>query len=1223
MRNDSTLARLEPLRALRAAALALPLAFGLAAPAAAEAPAFSMTDTKYAAPGIQLSVPAEFAFDNAGTNPRFTAAEFSTTEYYDRHALEEVESYEGVLVLRAKTSAELNALAAPPPSPFTVTVDVTMTNDEGQTASGTITFETAYERDGPEQPDETETAPTFTETEPRVAPPGQLVSITPRNAFDDAGTNPRITAAEFSTTNYYDVHLLTTSGVNEGIVFVQAKTAADLNALAAPPSSPFTVAVDVTMANDEGQTASGTLIFETVYERDEPEEEVAAGPTHKAGELWGAPPGEPMYASAEEAFDNAGTNPRFTAAVFSTSEYYNQQYLSNGKVWVEAKTAAELSALPSPPPSRFVVTVDVTMTNDEGQTATGTVTFVTTYVRVEPEEEVAAGPTPRDNALVWDAGPGQVAVATPHWVFDNVGTNPVFTAVEFSTTEYYNEHYITDGMVWVEAKTAAELNALPSPPPSPFEVTANATMTNDEGQTAVGTLIFSTTYDRVEPEEEEASEPVGPAPTLNNLANSGTILYPTSGGTTSYYWAHLLFHNPGTNPKFTHVTFSTTDYFSSSGIGPDGQIWMTTSMEHLNSLESLPTNPVTVVLTMTMTNDEGHTVTDTATHTVSWVEPEPEEEEEPTDTYARELPPGGGLAIPVLEKFPFEGTNVRISNYQWSTLEYYDPSFTAVVRGNAISVPTVWAAAKTSAELNALASPPPSPFTVDLTFTLTNNEGDTFDGTFRFTTTYDRVEPEEEEAGPTQKAGQIYWEAPHGELMDASAEEAFDNAGTNPRFTAAVFSTTEYYNKHYLSNGMVWVEVKTAAELNALPTPPPSPFTVTVDVTMTNDEGQTATGTVTFRTTYDRDEEEETEEEEEPTDTYARELPPGGGLSIGVLEKFPFEGTNVRISNYQWSTLEYYDPSRTGVRRGNAISDPRVWAAAKTSAELNALASPPPSPFTVDLTFTLTNNEGDTFDGTFRFTTTYDRDEPEEEEAGPTQKAGQIYWEAPHGELMDASAEEAFDNAGTNPRFTAAVFSTTEYYNKHYLSDGMVWVEVKTAAELNALPTPPPSPFTVTVDVTMTNDEGQTTTGTVTFRTTYDRDEEEETEETAGPTFSHTGTITADPGATLTYSADDLFDNTGTRPEITEVAFLEEYYELDRSQFRFGVLEFTVMSTAELNALASPPTSPFTVAIDVTMTNDEGQTATGTVTFRTTYDRVVSVPAAPAFQQGSQGEGDS
>ena len=169
---------------------------------------------------------------------------------------------EGVLWVRARNDAELNALPAPPPSPFTVDVTVTMANDEGRTASGTIAFETPYERATPEQPDEAP-APTFSETEAlRDADPRFWKQIRADDVFDNAGTNPRITAAVFFTTEYYSVHK-----VNEGRLWVRPKTSEELNALPSPPRCPFTVDASVTMLNDEGQTATGTITFETTYER--------------------------------------------------------------------------------------------------------------------------------------------------------------------------------------------------------------------------------------------------------------------------------------------------------------------------------------------------------------------------------------------------------------------------------------------------------------------------------------------------------------------------------------------------------------------------------------------------------------------------------------------------------------------------------------------------------------------------------------------------------------------------------------------------------------------------------------------------------------------------------------------------------------------------------------------------------------------------------------------
>ena len=243
-------------------ALAAAVAVLGAAPAAATES--SLTVRLSAPPGVLVSVSAhqwygEWTGDE-GSNPRYTEAAFSTMEYY-------VEAYtriyDGLLFLQPKTSEELNALASPPPDPFTVTVEVTMTNDEGETATGTLKFKTDYA-----SASDDETVPSLT-TNPQpyqvrwtaiTAEPGTTVTIYAVNLFASAGTNPKITDAVFSTTEYYDTH-----EVRDGLLRVQSKSAADLNALASPPSDPFTVEVRVTMANDEGQTASGTINFETTY----------------------------------------------------------------------------------------------------------------------------------------------------------------------------------------------------------------------------------------------------------------------------------------------------------------------------------------------------------------------------------------------------------------------------------------------------------------------------------------------------------------------------------------------------------------------------------------------------------------------------------------------------------------------------------------------------------------------------------------------------------------------------------------------------------------------------------------------------------------------------------------------------------------------------------------------------------------------------------------------
>ena len=337
-------------------------------------------------------------------------------------------------------------------------------------------------------------APTQSSQTTLNAPPGVRVSISAHFAFDNTGTNAEITEATFSDTTYYNV-----ARVDNGYAWVEAKTDAELNALPSPPPETFETTVDVTMTNDEGATATGTIALQTTYARASAPPTGASQPTLRPtnpgqDEFNNAPPGVLVSLSADApangVFDNAGTNPRITGAVFSTTEYYNTHRIARDMVWVEAKTSAQLNAMSPPPPSPFDVTVDVTMTNDEGQTATARITFRTSYDRVEPT------PTPTMYGMGLQPLPGQTVISYAAGMFRNSGTNPRYTSADFSTTDYYSVHEIRDGNIVVQVKTEAQLNALASPPDSPFTVSVEVTMANDEGHTASGTLQIITYYEK-------------------------------------------------------------------------------------------------------------------------------------------------------------------------------------------------------------------------------------------------------------------------------------------------------------------------------------------------------------------------------------------------------------------------------------------------------------------------------------------------------------------------------------------------------------------------------------------------------------------------------------------------------------------------------------------------------------------------------------------------------
>ena len=228
--------------------------------------------------------------------------------------------------------------------------------------------------------------PEISQTDAITADPGTLVTLTAADVFSNAGPNARFTSVSFSTMDYYQP----ASGLGvvtfSGLLFVQAKTAADLNAMSSPPPSPFTVTADVKMTNDHDRTASGTLSFVTTYDRtaDPPQ------PTVIRQDPQMAPPGILIGVSVDSWFDNAGTNPIFTSATFSTEEYFSETKIGPGeaanRLWVTVKTSAELNALETPPPSPFFFTADVNMTNDEGATATGTISYKTEYHRDSTSE---------------------------------------------------------------------------------------------------------------------------------------------------------------------------------------------------------------------------------------------------------------------------------------------------------------------------------------------------------------------------------------------------------------------------------------------------------------------------------------------------------------------------------------------------------------------------------------------------------------------------------------------------------------------------------------------------------------------------------------------------------------------------------------------------------------------------------------------------------------------
>ena len=225
---------------------------------------------------------------------------------------------------------------------------------------------------------------------------------------------------------------------------------------------------------------------------------------------------------------------------------------------------------------------------------------------------------------------------------------------------------------------------------------------------------------------------------------------------------------------------------------------------------------------------------------------------------------------------------------------------------------------------------------------------------------------------------------------------------------------------------------------------------------------------------------------------------------------------------------------------------------------------------------------------------------------------------APPGLLVSAYIDFIFksDNEnprylGTNPKLTGVTWSTTEYVPPGEVIgyiEGVadrLFYKNKTEDDLNRMADPPPSPFFVTATVSMENDEGETVTDCeYVFGTGYNRNPVALvpavlTPADDGPTLKK-DTALAPAGTTVSAFASYFFENAGSGAELTGAEFqTEQYY--NSAGVSDGILEIAVKSSAELAALPDPPPKPFEVEVTLTMTNSAGETATGTVTYKTEW----------------------
>ena len=241
-------------------------------------------------------------------------------------------------------------------------------------------------------------------------------------------------------------------------------------------------------------------------------------------------------------------------------------------------------------------------------------------------------------------------------------------------------------------------------------------------------------------------------------------------------------------------------------------------------------------------------------------------------------------------------------------------------------------------------------------------------------------------------------DSPPGKLVAVRATRIFnsdrandEDLGPGANLTGIEWSTLDYTDTdqiHGLLDGgnynrgsfieildRVYHETLSEDALNALDDPPPSPFKIVATVSMENDDGKTATCDFEFRSWY-------TIYSEEPEEATAPADPPGRltpvqrptlkvtetnappGVTSTIFPEFLFDnpGTNLRFTDVEFDTTEYYNMDRTGFSAG------LLEVTAKTEEELEALLDPP-NLFRVRVTISVRNDEGATGSGTVLYKT--------------------------------------------------------------------------------------------------------------------------------------------------------------------------------------------------------------------------------------------------------------
>ena len=488
----------------------------------------------------------------------------------------EIDSATGEITLTEAGADHVNGGGALP------VINVTVTDEDGLTASDTAVVTV---NDAPVEPE----APTIEVTAGAALTEGEAAAgnvVATSVANDPDGDNSLLVFSFTPGSNddgFYAIDPTT------GEVTLTAAGADHVNGGGALP------VINVTVTDEDGLTASDTAavtVNEAPVEPEAPTIEVTAGAALTEGEATAS-----NVVATSVANDPDGDNSLlvFSFTLGSNDDGYYAIDSATGEVTLTEAGADHVNgggALP---------VINVTVTDEDGLTASDTATVTVNEAPVEPEAptlEVTAGAALTEG----EAAAGNVVATSVANDPDGDNSLLVFSFTPGSNEDgYYSIDSVT-GEVTLTQAGADHVNGGGSLP------VINVTVTDEDSLTASDTAVVTVNEAPVEPEAPTLEVTAGAALTEGEAAAGATVATSVANDPDGDNSLLVFSFTPGSNDDGYYAIDSATGEVTLTEAGAD----------HVNGGGSLP------VINVTVTDEDGLTASDTTTVTVNEAPVEPE-----------------------------------------------------------------------------------------------------------------------------------------------------------------------------------------------------------------------------------------------------------------------------------------------------------------------------------------------------------------------------------------------------------------------------------------------------------------------------------------------------------------------------------------------------------------------------------------------------------------------